>query len=91
MSRYSNTNIKKSNLLPRDKKSINVYETTLYPRIPERNDDLHLIAQEGDRLDNLAFQFYGDESLWWYLAKANKLTDLNVPNGTKLRIPSSVR
>ena len=91
MGRYSGTGIRKKSLLPKTKRVIDAYTTTIYARIPERNDDLHLIATEGDRLDNLAFKFYGDASLWWYLAKANKLTDINVPGGTQLRIPSSVK
>ena len=40
-------------------------------------------------MDNLAFQFYGDASLWWYIAKANNLTALNVPAGKSLVIPAS--
>ena len=88
MGRYSGTKIKKRSLLPRDKKVVDSYETTIYKVIPESNSDLHLISTEGDRLDNLAFQYYNDSSLWWYLAKANNLTDMNIPAGTKLRIPS---
>ena len=91
MGRYAGTKIKKRSLLPRDKKVVDSYETTIYKVIPESNSDLHLISTEGDRLDNLAFQYYGDPSLWWYLAKANNLTDMNVPAGIKLRVPSSVQ
>ena len=61
----------------------------MYPHIPERNDDLHIISQYGDRLDNLAQQYYGDPHLWWFIAKANQLTDMNIPKGTSLRIPAS--
>ena len=89
MSRYSNTKITKKSLLPKQKKIVSSYGTTLYQRIPETNGDLHVISTEGDRLDNLAFQFYGDSSLWWYIAKANNLTAMNVPAGKSLRIPAS--
>ena len=89
MSRYSNTKITKKSLLPKQKKIVSSYGTTLYQRIPETNGDLHVISTEGDRLDNLAFQFYGDPSLWWYIAKANNLTALNVPAGKSLVIPAS--
>jgi len=89
MSRYSNTKITKKSLLPKQKKIVSSYGTTLYQRIPETNGDLHVISIEGDRLDNLAFQFYGDASLWWYIAKANNLTALNVPAGKSLIIPAS--
>ena len=89
MSRYSNTKITKKSLLPKQKKIVSSYDTTLYQRITETNGDLHVISTEGDRLDNLAFQFYGDPSLWWYIAKANNLTALNVPAGKSLVIPAS--
>ena len=89
MSRYSNTKITKKSLLPKQKKIVSSYGTTLYQRIPETNGDLHVISTEGDRLDNLAFQFYGDPSLWWYIAKANDLNSINIPAGTSLRIPAS--
>ena len=89
MSRYSNTKIKRKSLLPKQKKSVLSYDTTLYQRVPETNGDLHLISVEGDRLDNLAFQFYGDPSLWWYIAKANNLTTMNIPAGKSLVIPAS--
>ena len=89
MSRYSNTKMTRKSLLPKQKKNVLSYETTLYQRINETNGDLHIISTEGDRLDNLAFQFYGDSSLWWYIAKANNLTAMNVPAGKSLRIPAS--
>lgn len=41
-----------------------------------------------DRLDLIAKKFYGDASLWWYLAKQNHLEDpAKVPSGTTLYIP----
>ena len=89
MSRYSNTKMTRKSLLPKQKNNVLSYETTLYQRIHETNGDLHVISTEGDRLDNLAFQFYGDSSLWWYIAKANNITAMNVPAGTSLRIPAS--
>ena len=89
MSRYSNTKTTRKSLLPKQKKIVSSYGTTLYQRIPETNGDLHVISTEGDRLDNLAFQFYGDSSLWWYIAKANDLNSINIPAGTSLRIPAS--
>ena len=89
MSRYSNTKITKKSLLPKQKKIVSSYGTTLYQRIPEKNGDLHVISTEGDRLDNLAFQFYGDPSLWWYIAKANDLNSINITAGTSLVIPAS--
>jgi hypothetical protein len=83
MARYENTKIK-YNII--NEKSLG---TTLYNKIPERDDDLYIITQYGDRLDTLAHHFYGTPNLWWYLAKANHLTFVTIPVGTSLRIPAS--
>ena len=91
MSRYTETKPIQKSLLPKKKKTTLAYSTTLYQRIPESDSDLHLIATEGDRLDNLANQFYGDPNLWWYIGKANNLTSMNIPAGTSLRIPASTQ
>ena len=90
MSRYSKTRLVARDLLPRNKKVVEVYGTTIYQRVPETNGDLHIITTEGDRLDNLANRFYGNANLWWYIAKTNGIATLNVPAGTSLTIPSSV-
>ena len=82
MARYEKTKIQQKN-----KKSY--YSTTVYKKVEEKNSDSYFIAQEGDRCDNLAFRFYGDSSLWWFIAKVNKLTTMNIPAGTSLRIPVS--
>ena len=71
------------------KRNINKYETTIYNKVPERNDDMYFIAQDGDRCDNLAQRFYGDPNLWWFIARVNNLKTMNVPAGTSLRIPIS--
>ena len=67
------------------------YSTTIYSSIPEKNSDVYFIAQEGDRCDVLANRFYGDTSLWWFIAKVNNLKTNNIPAGTSLRIPSSTQ
>jgi len=43
----------------------------------------------GDRLDLLAFDFYGDTSYWWVIASANALPgdSLYLEPGMQLRIP----
>lgn len=41
-----------------------------------------------NRLDLIAEKFYGDASLWWYIAKQNSLLNYEVvPVDTILRIP----
>ena len=66
------------------------FETTILKKIPERDDDIHVVTQTGDRLDNLAFQYYKNPTLWWYIAQANGLTSMNIEPGTKIRIPLSI-
>ena len=82
MSRYKNTRVKRKN-----KK--NYFATTIYKKVEEQNSDIYFIAQEGDRCDNLANRFYGDSTLWWFIAKVNNLTTNNIPAGTSLRIPAT--
>ena len=82
MSRYRYTKQDKKN-----KK--NYYNTTVYKKVNEKNSDSYFIAVEGDRCDNLANRFYGDSTLWWFIARVNNLTTNNIPAGTSLRIPAT--
>ena len=63
------------------------YGTTIYQEVVEKNDDLYFISQEGDRCDNLANEFYGSSKFWWFIARVNNLKTMNIPAGTRLRIP----
>jgi nucleoid-associated protein YgaU len=47
------------------------------------------IAGESDRLDTLAYRYYGDAMKWWIIARANNLVNgsIAVKPGTKLSIP----
>ena len=89
MPRYENTKIRKI----KKEGSVEVVSktTTLYDIIPESDNDTYVISQYGDRLDLLAYQYYGDTSLWWYIAKANGLKVMVIPTGTSLRIPGSTQ
>ena len=92
MARYEHTKIKQGIVIRgRYPKPYNItsYRTTIYNTIPQTDSDVWVITQHGDRLDNLAFQFYGDQSLWWYIAKANNLSFMTLPTGTSLRIPGT--
>ena len=84
MKRYSNTNTKI------DRAGHRVYTTTLYPPIPIENSDQFISAKQGTRIDNLAFQYYGDNSLWWIIAKANGIKGRVIINtGELIRIPTN--
>jgi len=84
MQRYKNTGV--SNY----KKNKRNFNTTIYKEVPKKDTDEYFIAQEGDRCDNLANQFYGDSTLWWFIARVNDLQTMNIPAGTSLRIPISI-
>tara|TARA_E500000305_G_scaffold74069_1_gene59837 strand:+ start:199 stop:468 length:270 start_codon:yes stop_codon:yes gene_type:complete len=83
MARYSNTKKQKIN-------NKNYYATTIYKKVEEKNSDQYFISQQGDRCDSLANRFYGDSTLWWFIAKVNNLTTNNIPAGTSLRIPTTI-
>ena len=92
MARYEHTKIKEGKVIRGSSRipyNITSYRTTTYSSIPKTDSDLYVITTAGDRLDNLAAQFYGDVNLWWYIAKANNLKFMTVPTGTSLRIPGS--
>ena len=82
-SRYQNNEVQKL------KDGRQVYRTKIYPNIPLKDTDMYIVSQEGDRLDTLAYQYYGDQSLWWILATANNIHDASfaVEDGTILRVP----
>ncbi len=84
MARYKNTT-------KRIKNNKSYYSTTIYKKVEEKNTDSYFIATEGDRCDNLAHRFYGDSSLWWFIAKVNNLNTNNIPAGTSLRIPATTK
>jgi len=69
-------------------KSVRRLSSILYPKF-ETPNDTKILSQEGDRLDLLAKEFYGDESLWFVIAKANNLGkgSMNIPGGMVIRVP----
>jgi len=76
------------------KKTVNgrtVYRTSFLPNIPLSDDDIYVATETGDRLDTLAFQFYGNSSLWWIIASANNIHNavFGFEDGTVLRIPAN--
>jgi hypothetical protein len=65
------------------------YNTARFPVLETSFEDRYIFSRDGDRLDNLAFQFYGDPRHWVILALANNLGKgtLEVPPNLQLRIP----
>ena len=68
MARYEHTKIKEGKVVRGSSRipyNITSYRTTIYNTIPQTDSDVWVITQHGDRLDNLAFQFYN--ALCFYL------------------------
>ena len=59
------------------------------PDIPESNGDMERVIQDGDRLDRMALEAYGEQLLWWVIAVRNgyDLPDANLVVGKKIIIP----
>jgi len=88
MNRYDNATVLKTEFTNRP-----YYKGKQYPNIPLSESDVYVITTVGDRLDSLAYSYYGDATLWWIIAAANnnatKGALFPVP-GTQLRIPTNV-
>lgn len=69
-------------------KMVRRVSTIFYPNFSNVENN-QILSQEGDRLDILAKEYYGDETLWFVIAKANNLGkgSLDVPPGIILKIP----
>lgn len=91
MERYDNNDIIQTEPTVQYPKITRYRSSTRYPDVPLSENDVFLYTIRGDRLDNLAYQFFGDASLWWIISIANP----DLPNdslyptlGFQLRIPS---
>ena len=51
------------------------YDTTYYPSIPIQDSDQLKYFPRGTRFDKIAFDYYGDTSLWWIITKANEVSN----------------
>jgi len=88
MERYNNTDILKTEYTNRP-----YYKGKFYPNVPLSESDVYVITTVGDRLDNLAYSYYRDSTLWWIIAMANNnITKgaLFLEPGTQLRIPTDI-
>lgn len=85
----TNSRLKFTDLLFGD--GVVFWDTVDLPEFLVQADDTQYVALARDRLDSLAWKFYGDSRLWWVLAIANDLE--LIPNdvypGQTLRIPAS--
>jgi phage tail protein X len=90
MGRYSNAYYSRGVNLDVDNKR-RYYDSLIDPVIPRRADDIYVITTIGDRLDQLAWDYYADATLWFIIAAANadlRKDSLYLEPGTQLRIPA---
>lgn len=68
------------------------YRPNYYPNITVTEQDTYIITKATDRLDLIAFDFYGDSTLWWVIAMANNLEgdSLFIGDGVQIRVPSNL-
>lgn len=59
------------------------------PDLSDRDGDIEYTIQSGDRLDKLAFRYYGDALLWWVIAQRNEidLPVIEAQSGRRIIIP----
>jgi nucleoid-associated protein YgaU len=85
---------RKTNIQSRSYKGKRYLKPVKYPSIPISSNDIQILTDSGDRLDNLANQFYGDTSYWIWIVLANpdklRRDSYYVAPGTQLRIPSNI-
>ena len=71
------------------------YKNIKYPEIPLDAGDIYIITSIGDRLDNLAHEFYKDSELWWVISCANtdvvRRDSFFIKPGLQIRIPQNTQ
>lgn len=89
MSRYE---IQKINLDSVNKRRF--YQPLLDVTIEKSIDDIYIIASFGERLDSLAWKYYGNVNYWWIIAAANpelRKDSFYLEPGAQVRIPYDYR
>ena len=88
MKRYQDIKLKLEEL-----KQKKVYKTMLFPEIEKDIEDIYIRTVASDRMDQIAFSYYDDVTLWWVIAQANNIGKgtMQVEPGTILQIPNPSR
>ena len=65
------------------------YLTSKILHLKPSTDDQYIISRDGDRLDLIANDIYGDEKYWFIIAAANNLGKgtFEIPAGLQIRLP----
>ena len=70
------------------------YDTVYYPEVGASEADIYVETEFGDRLDALAYQFYGDTTLYWIIAirNPNKVNfgSIYLSPGSQIAIPQDI-
>ena len=76
----------------KSKEGKTIYSQVYYPNIGDREDDIYIITSYTDRLDLIAYDFWGDETYWWVVAMVNNLEcdSMYPPIGMQLKIPRDI-
>jgi phage tail protein X len=92
MGRYTRNKIlTKTN--PNGTRGIRYYKGVKYPEISLSPNDIYIYAEEGDRFDIIANNYYNDSSLWWIISSANPSLSKDsyyLPLGVQIRIPNNI-
>tara|TARA_R110001592_G_scaffold121308_2_gene326734 strand:+ start:351 stop:650 length:300 start_codon:yes stop_codon:yes gene_type:complete len=82
------TRLRELNAIYKEKR---YFKNIKYPHIPFSSNDLYIITTVGDRLDNLANQFYKNVDYWWIITIANpgiiRRDSFNLKPNLEIRIP----
>ena len=94
MNRYAELNISSTNNDDLRNKGTKFQNTPKYPVVTKRENDIFVLSEWGDRFESLAFQFYGDITLWWIIAISNPnvvdFSSIYIPVGSQIRIPQDI-
>ena len=85
MSRYN------KNKIIKDDEGRRKLTSTLLVAPAKSEQDTYIQVYVPERLDLLAFRFYGDQTKWWIIAEANSIPKgtLYTPENTIIRIPAN--
>lgn len=66
------------------------WELFIPPEIPSSENDVTHIVSGNERLDYIAYQYYGSSALWWIIAERNNISLplSEVKQGVELVIPA---
>ena len=80
-----------NNIITTNKENKRVFKSIIYPTIIQKDSDMLIITTEMETLDNLAYKYYGDSTLWWIIAQANHIKGVRfIPRDIQIFIPMDI-